>query len=399
GEGDHEGAARSYQRALSLDPDCVPAHLNLGVLLQLRGETAEAVLHFRRACELAPDSADAWLNLGFVLERGRDLRQARECYDRALAIDPDHIDARFNRSMVLLAQGDYAAGWEDYEWRWQASGFPRPSYPQPEWDGAVLRGETVLLYTEQGFGDSIHFARYAALVAERGARVVLRCQAELQSLLRTVPGVSDVVTPEQAPAFDLHCSLLSVPRLFGTTPRTIPARIPYLRPDPARVEEWGAHMNAQAGFLKVGLVWASQSQMPTATQKSIALQALAPLSRARNVRFYSLQTGAAGSGAAPLAPFALCDLAAGIRDFADTAAIMANLDLTLSVDTAAAHLAGALGRPVWTMLPYAPDWRWYPESRVTPWYPQMRLYRQQAPGDWGSVCAKVAQDLKAIFPT
>jgi hypothetical protein len=295
--------------------------------------------------------------------------------------------------MVLLAQGEYPAGWNDYEWRWQASGFPRPRYPQPEWNGSARRGETVLLYTEQGFGDAIHFVRYATLVAERGARVVLRCQAELQSLLRTAPGVSDVVTPEQLPAFDFHCSLLSLPRLLGTTTSTIPVRIPYLRPNPLLIEEWRAHMDAPANVLKVGLVWASQSQMPTAAQKSMALQALAPLGQAQNVRLYSLQTGGLGASAASLAPFPISDLAAGIRDFADTAAIIANLGLTLTVDTAVAHLAGALGGPVWTMLPYAPDWRWYPDSTASLWYPQMRLYRQPAPGDWASVCAQVANDL------
>jgi hypothetical protein len=305
--------------------------------------------------------------------------------------------------MVLLALGEYESGWRDYEWRWQASGFARPSYPQPEWDGSRLNGETVLLYTEQGYGDAVQFARYATRVAERGARVVLRSPKELQPILRTVAGISGVSAPDEDVPFDRHASLLTLPMILGTRAETIPAATPYIRPDPERVRAWGERIAPGKSGMKVGLVWASQSQMPNVALKSMPLPALGPLGVAAGVRFFSLQVGEPGREAVRSAPFPLVDLAAGIRDFADTAAIIANLDLTISVDTAVAHVAGALGRPVWTMLQYAPDWRWYPDARTTRWYPGMRLYRQHKAGDWASVSAEVARDLAraaaATFPT
>lgn len=396
--GDRDAAADSYQTALALDPAYAPAHLNLGFILQQRGDGEKALRHFRAATAAAPSSADAWVNLGYALERRRELGDARSAYDRALAIDPGHVDARFNRSMVLLALGDYDAGWRDYESRWQASGFPRPAYPQPEWDGSRVEGETVLLSAEQGYGDALQFARYATLVAQRGARVVLRCPKELQAVLRTIAGVSQVVAPDESISFDRHAALLTLPMLFGTRPETIPAATPYLRADPERVRTWAERMEGEAG-MKVGLVWASQSQMPNVELKSMPLSRLAPLRDVAGVRFFSLQMGDAGKGAAAASPLPLVDLTAEIRDFADSAAIIANLDLTISVDTAVAHLAGALGRPVWTMLQYAPDWRWYPDSRTNRWYPSAHLYRQPTAGDWASVGTEVARDLARAAAT
>ena len=399
--GEHEPAAASYRKALALDSAYAPAHLNLGFLLQQRGEGEQALAHFRAATAAAPSNADAWVNLGYALERRRELVEARAAYDSALMIEPGHFHARFNRSMVLLALGEYEAGWRDYESRWQASGYPRPAYPQPEWDGPRAEGQTVLLYTEQGYGDAIQFARYATLVAGRGARVVLRCPRELQGVLRGVAGVSQVIAPEERVSFDRHASLLSLPMIFGTRPDTIPAATPYVHSDPERVRTWAGRMETGRNGMKVGLVWASQSQMPNVELKSMRLEDLAPLRQAAGARFFGLQMGEAGKATAT-APFPLVDLAPGIRDFADTAAILANLDLVISVDTAAAHLAGALGRPAWTMLQFAPDWRWYPDSRTSRWYPGMRLYRQPRPGDWASVCAEAARDLAeaaATYPT
>lgn len=410
--GERSEAADCYRRALALDSSHVAAHINLGCLLQAGSEinlaTAgaggalaqrgfeEALSHFRAATEIAPDGPDGWINLGYALERQRQLPDARRCYDRALAIDPDLIEARFNRSMVLLAQGDFLEGWEDYEWRWQASGYSRPAFPQAEWDGSPLHGETVLLYTEQGFGDAIQFVRYAAEVKARGGRAMVRCQPELQRLLRSVPGVFATLAPDQTTEFDLHCPLLSLPRVLRTTIDTIPAQVPYILPDPTLASEWRARLHDGQPAVNVGLVWASHSMMPNAALKSTTLHAFAPLREIPGVRFYSLQTGAAGREAAAAGPIPLTDPTDRISDFADTAAVIANLDLIIAVDTAVAHLAGAMGKPVWTMLRYAPDWRWYPDAPISKWYPSMRLYRQRIRGDWAGVCAEIAKDLREL---
>jgi tetratricopeptide (TPR) repeat protein len=414
--GDWPQAVASYRRALALSPEHVGAHLNLGCLLQWRGEARagashappdnaadeleEAQSHFRTATSLAPDHPDAWINLGYALARQRRPRDAERCYDRALAIDPGLDHARFNRAMVRLAQGRFAEGWSDYESRWAAGGFPRPAFDRPEWDGSAIGGKTILLYTEQGFGDAIQFARYAALLAERGARPLLRCPPQLKRLMESVPGVAGVTTPEEAlPPFDIHCALLGLPRLFETTVETIPAAVPYVSPPADRVLRWRMLLEKDAAALKVGLVWASQSAMPGAELKSAPLTAFAPLRDVAGARYYSLQLGeAAGQAAAADAPFALRDLTEEIGDFADTAALIAQLDLVISVDTAVAHLAGAMGRPVWTLLPFVADWRWEPDVPTTRWYPTMRLYRQSARGRWDDVLARVAGDLGRFRP-
>lgn len=409
--GDAAGAETCYRDALALAPGHAPARINLGCVLQARGESdagtagpagldavrqlEEALGCFRAAAELAPSSTDAWINLGYALAQQRLPDEARQAYDRAIAVEPGNAHARLNRAMALLALGRWPEAWDDYEWRWAASGFPRPVFARPEWDGSAPAGKTILLYTEQGYGDAIQFVRYVPLLAARGARVVLRCQPELAGIFATVPGVAEVVsTAQPVPEFDVHCSLLGVPRLVGTTTETVPPGVPYLSlasvaaPVPAR----GSREN-----LRVGLVWASQSLFPGAALKSIPVDALAPLGRVAGVEFCSLQMGAAGSAESTArAPIALRDMTAGVRDFSDTAALIAGLDLTISVDTAVAHLAGAMGRPVWTLLPYAADWRWEPEGPSSRWYPSMRLFRQQRRGDWGEVLARAADQLHRL---
>jgi len=398
-----ELAAESYRRTLALDPTFVPAMINLGSLLQSSGERGpnaeplldEALGLFRAVTELAPGIPDGWINLGFALERNTRLAEAREAYDRALAIDASLADARFNRSLVLLAQGDYPAGWQDYEARWAATGFPRPAFGGPEWDGRALDGKSVFLYTEQGFGDAIQFIRYLPMLAERGGRALLRCQPELRRLFEGVRGVAGIVAPDEVPAFDFHCSLLSLARVFGTTLDTIPAEVPYLRVDPVLAAAWRGRLGDAGGALRVGLVWSSQSRMPDAAGKSMALEALAPLRGIRGVRYYSLQVGSAAREAAA-GPVPMADLTGGIADFSDTAALVDCLDLVVSVDTAVAHLAGAMAKPVWTLLRYAPDWRWYPDAPQSRWYPTMRLYRQRARGDWRALAEEVARDLRGL---
>jgi Flp pilus assembly protein TadD len=398
-----------YRKTLALSPAHVAARINLGCLLQHQSELEfsrssggegfgargleEAISHFRAAVELAPRHPDGWINLGYVMARMRDFSSAVDCYDRALAIDPRLANARLNRSMALLAQGRYREGWEDYEWRWPATGYKRPAFPGAvEWDGSPPGGKTILVYTEQGFGDAIQFVRFATDVAALGARVIVRCQPELRRLLQRTPGISAVFAPgEPTPDFDMHCALLSLPRLLRITSDTVPARIPYVAADEALAAQWRAMASGGPAGVKVGLVWASQSPNPDVPFKSASLQAFAPLISMRDTRFYSLQLGEA-TRQAPGLP--ITDLTADIRDFADTAALIESLDLTISVDTAVAHLAGAMGKPVWTLLPHVPDWRWEPDSKASRWYPTMRLYRQPRRGDWASVVSQVTKDLQ-----
>lgn len=404
--GDGVGAADEYRRTLALDPNHAAAHINLGSLLQVEAEKRaapreleDALEHFRAASRFAPNHAGPWLNIGYAMERDRRLEEAIGYFDRAVALDPGLAEAHFNRSLSLLALGRWREGWHEYEWRWQASGFPRPQLGRPEWNGEPLGGRKLLVYTEQGFGDAIQFARFAACAAERGASVILRCNAELQRLLSSVPGVSSTLRPDEPlPDFDAHCALLSLPRILEVTRETCPARIPYVAVAGALLERWGARVHAAEAGLRVGLVWSSQ---PLATQiaplKSMDLQILSPLQEVPGIRYYNLQMGEAGRqalrpGAAPR----MIDLTAEIRDFADTAALIASLDLVISVDTAVVHLAGALGKPVWALLQYAPDWRWYPDGDACVWYPTLRMYRQQRRGDWPEVIARVARDLREL---
>jgi tetratricopeptide (TPR) repeat protein len=408
--GDLAGAERSYRSALALAADHAGARINLGCLLQARGESEagagasgeraarelqEAIAHFEAATVNAPASADGWINLGYALAQQRRAEEAVRAYDRALAIEPGRADAHLNRAMARLALGRWTEAWEDYEWRWPASGFPRPQFVQPEWDGSTLSQRTLLLYTEQGYGDAIQFVRYAPLVAARGARIILRCQPELKSLFQTVPGVARVVAvADPEPAFDAHCALLSLPRLLRTTIDTVPVAVPYLSPAAKAAPGSPPDAGGSRKF-RVGIVWASQSLFPGAALKSVPPAALAPLANLPGVEFHSLQMGEAGSPERRSSvPVSLRDLTGGIRDFSDTAALIAGLDLTISVDTAVAHLAGAMGRPIWTLLPYVADWRWEPDEAASRWYPTMRLFRQRHRGDWGEVLARVAGELR-----
>jgi tetratricopeptide (TPR) repeat protein len=437
-------AAACYRTTLAIDPDHAAAHNNLGRILQHLGEMAaysgtdaaglsrvgssdgeapetrspeeirqlgrqwmdEAVGHFRAAARIAPGFAFAELNLGFCLAGKQRFVEALEHYHRAIAIDPDLAEAHFNSALALLAQGKFAEAWPEYEWRWRRSDVPpRPRFDRPEWDGSSCDQQTLLLYTEQGFGDSIQFARYVPLLASRGAKVVVQTHPALRELLRTLNGVSDVVAHgDSLPAFDRHFPLLSVPHALGTTLDHIPAEVPYLASSADLAEKWRARLAALDGTAgrarKVGLVWASEPRNRIAPMKSVTLDQFEPLRSVADTQFYSLQTGdAARQARDPSAPIAVADLADGITSFADTAAIIANLDLVISIDTAVAHLAGAMGKPVWTLLQYAPDWRWYPLGEKSLWYPTMRLFRQPAPADWSSVLAQVAEELNALGPS
>ena len=381
-----EEASGWYSRAITERADFADAHNNLGATLVKLDRAEEAEALHRRAIALKPDFADAHYNLGVALHGQGRFDEALASYEEAVRLNPDYVDARWNRAFLLLTMGRFAEGWREHEWRWRRKQQPPRSFPQPLWKGEPITGRTILLHNEQGTGDTLQFVRYAPLVAARGARVLLQVQRPLQRLVRASLDRSIEVLGEgdMLPPFDLHSPLLSLPLAFATTLDTVPARIPYLAADAATAARWRERIGAQGG-LKIGLVWAGNPQHKNDRNRSIALERLLPLFDAVKARWFSLQVGERAGDLARLASGRLANLADGFTDFAETAGAIDTLDLVISVDTAVAHLAGALGKPVWILLPAVPDWRWLLGRSDSPWYPTARLFRQPARGDWESV--------------
>lgn len=395
--GRNEEALASFRSAIAADGALGEAHLNLGIALQRAGEIEEAAACYRTALRHRPALAEANLNLGYLLETQGDVRGSAESYRAAIAVRPDYAEAHFNLALMLLKEGDFARGWEEYEWRLKLPDLaPFWPYPgRPRWDGSQLHGRTILLYAEQGLGDAIQFVRYVPMVAARGGRVVLSCASKLMALFTSVEGISAMHNHAEAPPdFDVCCPLPSLPRLFGTTLETIPADVPYLKPRREALERWREKLAAASPGAKIGLFWATESKARTTALRRLDLEMLAPLAAAPRTTFYSLQRGAAAAQAhRPPAGMTLVEAAAELKDFADDAALIANLDLVISVDTATAHLAGALGRPVWTLAQYPPDWRWREGRDDNSWYPTMRLFFQGRGEPWEEVARRVAQAL------
>ena len=388
-------AEAALRQAIALKPEFAEAHNNLGVTLLDQWRLPEAAAACRQALRLAPALAAAHNNLGVALKEQGELGEAVACYERALALQPDYPEAHVSLAFAHLLRGDYARGLAEYEWRWRCLDFVprRRGFAQPLWDGGPLAGRTLLLHAEQGLGDAIQFVRYAPLAAARDGRVILECYPELLRLLGPrYGGVAAVIGRGQPlPPFDVHAPLMSLPHLFGTRLETVPNAVPYLAPDEALVARWAARL-AGLARPRVGLVWATNRLSKTAACRSLAPAALAPLAGAAGVRFVGLQKGAAGAAPPGLD---LLDLGPELEDFADTAAVLAQLDLLITVDTSVAHLAGALGRPAWVLLPFSPDWRWLLDREDSPWYPTLRLFRQTRLGDWAPVMAQVAAALAA----
>jgi Flp pilus assembly protein TadD len=425
-------AIGSYRTAISHHPNYAEAHSNLGNALRVRGDVDDAIAACRQAVRLNRNPAENWNSLGVALAAKGEFKEAREAYRQAIAIkpgyaeahtnlgnslsdegqvekaatfyrravelSPESVPAHWNLAVALLRQGDFQNGWPEHEWRLKAkSQFPVRPFPQPRWTGQDVTGKTILLHAEQGFGDTIQFVRYVPLVAARGARVILECQPELFGLLKDVPGPERLIARgDPQPTFDLQCPLLSLPRAFNTTLQTIPAQQPYLMIDPERVQQWTVKLSVARHGLNVGLCWAGSSTHSNDANRSIDPAQLAPLA-CDGVTFYSLQKRD-GSEAAPNIPakLALCDVGNQLVEFVDTAGVISNLDLVISVDTAVAHLVGALGKPVWLLLPFAADWRWLLSREDSPWYPGMRLFRQQKAGDWEGVIRRVVEELSGV---
>lgn len=396
-------AVRHHQAAIALNPDHAEAHNNLALALTDLGRAAEAVDHHRAATRLRPDSPDLHFNLGVALDELGQVDQSVTAYRAAIALRPDFAQAHNNLALALLTRGDMAAGWREYEWRWQAPhlALGRRGFAQPQWRGEPATGKTLLVHAEQGLGDTLQFCRYVPLAAAQGLRVVLEVQKPLTRLMECLPGVARIVGQgEPLPAFDLHCPMLSLPMALEAVVKDIPASPAYLSAPPAAVAEWRDRLDTAlpAGALRIGLVWAGQSRLnsPRATamdrRRSMDPAMLAPLFALDGVALVSLQkTGPAAPAGAPI-----FDFMDQVGDFADTAALTANLDLVLSVDTAMAHLAGAIGRQVWLMDRADPCWRWMQDRDDSPWYPGLRIFRQPTPGDWPAVVAAIRAQLALL---
>lgn len=393
---DYAGAEARYGEARAAGKADDPHLLNnLGNLAARRNRLAEAVACYDRALALKPDFTDALANLGAVRQAQGRLDQAVRCFAQALELDPDHADAHWNRGIARLLTGDLEGGFADYEWRWRLPEFRPRARAGRAWAGEAVDGKTVLLRAEQGFGDTIQFVRLAWQLAEKGARVVLETHATLSRLMESAPGIERIVTGEEpALDFDFQLPLLGLAHRLGLTLETVPDAVPYLAPPPGA--EFDFHPGMEDG-LAVGIAWAGRPSHRNDANRSCDPARFAALAEHPGVRLFSLQMEGMWEGPwESTGPGTITDATPGVTDFADTAAIVGKLDLVITVDTALAHLAGALARPCWVVLPFAPDWRWLLERTDSPWYPTLRLFRQPTPGDWGSVFAEVGTALSEL---
>ena len=382
-------AASTLEAALARAPGNVELIYNLGNCRYAADDFDGAATSFEAVLAQAPDHCNALINLGLVRRDQGRTDDAVSCFDRIIALRPEHPVAHWNRALALLLAGDFERGWPDYEWRWRATGMRPRDFAAPLWDGKTLDGRAILLHAEQGLGDSIQFVRYAPKVAALGGRVVLEVQPTLARLLEAMPGVDHVIRQgEVLPAFDCHAPLMSLPALFGTTTDSVPANVPYLAAPDRTKSALADALAAPAGVKRIGVVWGGNPARQGDAARSCRARDLRPLTTLRDVRLFSLQKGGPHQEQIGDLPDAI-ELGPLLDDMADTAFAISRLDLVISVDTATAHLAGALGKPVWTMLAFAADWRYLLRRSDSPWYPTMTLYRQERSGDWAGVVERV----------
>jgi Flp pilus assembly protein TadD len=391
----------SFQRALVLTPTSGEALNNLADVLQARDMETAAFSGFARALAVMPMAPEIHINLGAAYRDAGRLREASDSYERALTLAPGHPGANFNRGALALLRGDFKAGWSGYEWRNRAGGFvPSAAYEASQWGGEDISSKSIYVHSEQGLGDILQFIRYIPELAARCDKVVLRVP---EALRRTISGMEThadiIVGADPIPRCDLHSPLLSLPGAFGTTSASIPSAGQYLWAEPRLVEKWRAVLDSPHA-LRVGLIWSAGARSTTSGRRSIGFAHLTPLLEDRRVRWVSLQLPPQSDEIGAVVEENCLDLAKLQPNMSETAAIIMALDVVITVDTSIAHLAGALGRPVWVMLPHVPDWRWQLGRADSPWYNSMRLFRQEATGDWASVVAalSVAMDQQLAAP-
>jgi Flp pilus assembly protein TadD len=394
-------AVVQYDAVLSAQPNLAEAHHNRGNALFSLGRATEALAAFERALKLRPNYPKALVSRAMALEALNRHRDALADLDRALTIEPNNADAHHNASLALLRLGDYRRGFKEYEWRWTRTGMPGPrKLSKPLWLGEYpLAHKTILLHAEQGLGDTIQFVRYAPMLAATGAQVVMEVQRELAGLLGRVEGITAAVgRGDPLPAFDVHCPLGTLPRALGTEPSSIPAAVPYLKPSEQKLVAWRARL-AHISSPRVAIAWSGSPHHPDDRNRSIPLRLLEPILTMDHINVVSIQREVRQEDAELLAQLpGLTNLGEELANFDDTAGVVSLVDLVISVDTSVAHLAGALGRPTWILLPFCPDWRWMIERDDSAWYPTARLFRQPALSDWPSAIRKVAKELATLSP-
>jgi Tetratricopeptide repeat/Glycosyltransferase family 9 (heptosyltransferase) len=396
---DPERGIALLESAVTARPGVATWYANLSALYRVVYRLQDALATGREAIRLDPQNADHLVNLSLAYADADDREHAVDCLLRAIGLRPDHAEAHLALGQNLLALGDFAPGWLEYEWRNQteAGKTALPAMTSAAWNGMRIPNGRLLMVGDQGYGDTIQFARYIPMLAERCAELVLGCSAEMAPLLAGMPGVAQYCHRwTDVPGHAAHCRLSSVPGLLHTTLETIPADIPYLSADPARVAAWRERLDARlpAGTHRIGLAWIGRPTHPNDRRRSLPLARLAPLGTVGGASFVSLQNPVPESDDASLSLFpGLADFSGELTDFGETAAIITNLDLVIAADTAVVHLAGALGKPVWILLPKAADWRWLLERSDSPWYPTARLFRQKVPGAWDPVIAEAAGGL------
>ncbi len=390
--GSDDAALASARRAIELKPELAEAHNVLGTILRERRRPADALASFLKAARLKPDYGEALNNLGSVLEQEGQVEEAGKYFQHAAAVRPKSAEIHMNLGCNLLLRGEYARGFAEYEWRRALPDNPsRRNFGKPDWNGSDLTGRTILLHAEQGVGDTIQFARFIPLVAERGGKIVVECQAAIAPVIGGIAGVARTVAQGQPLGeFDVHFPLLSLPLAFGPTAQSVPGKVPYVFADERIVADWKSKIPAGGKTLRVGLAWAGNPKHKNNRIRSCAPGVLTPLGAVEGVSFFSLQKQADSLPES----MRIVDWTAELTDYAQTAALLSLLDLVICVDTSVAHLAGAMGRPTWVMLPTTPDWRWMLEREDSPWYPTVRLFRQKKAGDWAGVVQRVAAELQ-----
>ncbi len=432
----YDEAIKNYRQALQLEPNLVEAYNHLGVLLNEQGKIDEAIKNFRQALQCDPYYAELYNNLGIALKEqeqfseamanfvrsiqldpqfaeayynlANSLRDEGRCveainnYNKAIGLNPDYAQAHWNLSLTNLLSGNYLEGWKGYRWRRNADLKILTDYHKngkSRWDGSSFENKTLLVHYEQGLGDNIQFVRYLPMVKERGGTVVYETLKPLIGLFKGFPGVDEIVEYRKDEKLSLHydvySSLMDMPNIFGTTVETIPAGVPYIHADPAKVEYWRKKLSGDD--LKVGIVWAGSPEHGNDRYRSCSLKCFASLAEIEGVQLYGLQKGqAAGQMDEYADTIKVTNISKDFNDLTDTAAAIENLDLVISVDTSVLHLSGAIGKCTWALLPYAPEWRWMLYRNDSPWYPTMRLFRQANWSDWAAVFQHVAEELQIM---